>query len=88
MTVEQSIEELADEIIEENDDINPLREDVIEKISMFRSCGLSDSKIKEAVPGMYEIQSELAEKGGLKEPAPEEINIISLPEDYQKKDWT
>lgn len=81
-------EDLATEILDNNSDISPLFEDVVEQIKKLRACGLTDETIRDTVPGMYEIKEKAVEKGQLEEPAPEEIQVISLPEKYQRTDWS
>jgi hypothetical protein len=78
---------LAAEILENNQDISPLFQDVVDHIEKLRMCGLDDEQIRTTVPGIYRIKQASVETGALREPAPDEIRVISLPRKYQRRDW-
>lgn len=82
-----SAKELARDILDKNDDINPLFEDVVKHIKLLRQTGLPDEKIRQTVPGMYRLKEEAAKEGAMGEPNAEEIRVISMPSQYQRENW-
>lgn len=64
----------------------PLLIEIVEKVSQLHNEGLSEQQVIQATKSYFSTKSDLSDSIDTLDP--EEIRVQSLPDKYQRLDWT
>jgi hypothetical protein len=68
-------------------DFNPMKSDVISKITQLQETGISDEKVIKTTIGYFESRQKKADDNKLTDPKADELRVISMPPAYQRDSW-